>query len=171
MKTGLQIPNGLWTPKCSQKPPQMNQKCHQNPLCFRICFHLVFLFIFGCFLAYFDRRPTLDLIGIYNKFVGCSIFRKAWKSNQNDLQQYTKNPLWAGGTRACWHCARECGLSCLFLLFVGCCAAGFLLQGQPPRHQFVIFPDFPPQKITLFFMFFFKLFEKRNLLLSPSRLD
>ena len=86
------ISNGFWTPKCSQKPPKMNPKYHQNPLFFRIRFHPVFFLIFGCFLACFDRRPTLDLIGIYSKFVGCSIFRKAWKSNQNDLQKYTKNP-------------------------------------------------------------------------------
>ena len=70
----------------------MNPKCHQNPLFFRIRFHPVFFLIFGCFLACFDRRPTLDLIGIYSKFVGCSIFRKAWKSNQHDLQKYAKNP-------------------------------------------------------------------------------
>ena len=83
------ISNGFWTPKCSQKPPKMNQKRHQNPLFVRIRFHPVFFLIFGCFLACFDRRPTLDLIGISSKFVGCSIFRKAWKSNQNDLQKCT----------------------------------------------------------------------------------
>ena len=82
-----QISNGFWTPKCSQKPPKMNPTCNRNPLLFRLRFHPVVYHIFGCFLACFDRRPTLDLIGIYNKFVGCSIFRKAWKSNQNDLQQ------------------------------------------------------------------------------------
>ena len=71
------ISNGFWTPKCSQKPPKMNPKCHKNPLFVSLRFHPVFFLIFGCVLACFDRRPTRALIGIYSKFVGCSIFRKA----------------------------------------------------------------------------------------------